>query len=1678
MVVNRSRANSRQNRQNRQDREDPVIQDALIQDPANQEEVPNNEQQNEVRIQPQDLLQGGNELPGAAVGDLPGVNAPRDAEGAEENVRLRTDIEALQRQSEFLSTQMARLIAAFERMPTNSHPVSASGGQNEVGSERQQRSSSPARSADSLGIDSTAMPAENRQSTARQVPDSHGESFDSRATNTPSHRGQMGVVLDPLSLMGDGLAGPAAAKIHGVHLQTFSGFHSWAKEVERLFTVLNWLDYIREDMPLRYPDSQDVKMLDLKIGLLLDSHISPKIKEELERGGESAYHIWVALNRWYRAEGIAKRNQSFEALMSLRLVNRNIDEYLTQFRKLTNDIRSKSANIEDLFKYILLRGLGRDGEALQQTFANTTLSAGDLAAEIHDRFNSHKSATHSFPNRYSSTLSLRSNSKTKDRRKHSNRSPASRRSAERRPASEPQMTEEQKEKHRSTKCHLCGKIGHPINFCYKLSSVKINADLSSGSETSSESDPEELPALGLVFFDEDTDQEEVTSTSSVSDDASAAAHALQVNSVDSYRDRFIFDTGASVHICNNVKWFRSMKPSNRRFRTSNEGSMLLAEGIGTVSLVLESGKELIIEGVYYCPNACQNLLTNVGLNGLLKFHVDNAGVTATLEDGDPFRLAEIKNGQNVVCACPPVEVNFVTRSGREPALVQSRGREERQSASRGRSPPRQNDIPATGARPRGRPRKLPKTPIPEVSVSVPSQTAGDESADEPVDEESDDEQYFPMDSDVEDPEAIELEKEYLRENFSDDPLVINDEIPFEDQLLNDQPPERRSNALWREAAKRSGLKDAVDVHIACGHSGERPTERTCKLYGIKYKPFNCEVCRIYNQNHAVNRRSRLNPAQHPLEIVYIDFCQPFGWLQGYDGSNCSMVILDEYTGFATVYNLEHRSQWLDFFKLYLKKAERRHNRKLIEIRTDNALEFISDEVKHFEATEGITHSFICPYIHENAAFVERLNQSLEYKAIKLLAAAKLSNRYWPEAMLYAAELYNRTVNYKARVPFTSWFGKVCDRKRLAFGIPVVFLRYGNQGKPIKGKAIFFGYARNRKAYRIQADDETFVREDVYFVKPLVAHPGSQLPTVEFNPYDEFISSIYAVDSGDDEHLDFDPSQKREILSEIHCAVQSVLESDSPRFIPRRFSEVIRMTDRAAKDRWVEATRVELDEMVKNDVFTLVKRSDATTKPIGTQYVYNLKEGKERARLVARGDWQSVDTYADTYAPTLSLAILRVLLKIAITEDLEVHNFDVRRAFLKAPILEDVYLEIPDGYHLINPEINLDNRRSYLLRLNKALYGLKQAGRLWFETITSKLTEFGFIPLAREPTVFIHRTIPRYYIAVYVDDLVCFAANQKLIGRIRRLLTESFAIHDRGALTKVLGIDICRSADRFTLSLKPMIEALCIRHNIQPDARTNTPLASGEVPDPAPNAEPTEYTEYLSLLGSLLYIARTVRPDILIGIVQLAQFSSAPKKLHLRRLVHILRYLRNTADLNHNIYRSNGYVLEVYTDSSLGNSYDQKSFSGTAVFVGKSLVSYSARKSELIAQSTNEAEVIAASEGLRDLLFMHYVVCVLIHPAQPVDEFDDTAKNREKCIDCPKPVLYTDSAGALSFIDRGFVRRSKHLQIRNAALIDYARRGDYEAKYVQSSANPADCLTKNLRFVTLEHQRKLLGITCE
>ena len=141
--------------------------------------------------------------------------------------------------------------------------------------------------------------------------------------------------------------------------------------------------------------------------------------------------------------------------------------------------------------------------------------------------------------------------------------------------------------------------------------------------------------------------------------------------------------------------------------------------------------------------------------------------------------------------------------------------------------------------------------------------------------------------------------------------------------------------------------------------------------------------------------------------------------------------------------------------------------------------------------------------------------------------------------------------------------------------------------------------------------------------------------------------------------------------------------------------------------WKEAVNSEIESIMQNHTWELVDLPPGS-KPLGCNWIFKGKMKTDRsidkykARLVAKGYKQkeSLDFF-DTYSPVTRITSIRMLIAIVALHNLEIHQMDVKIAFLNGDLNEEIYMDQPEGF------ISLGQEKK-VCRLVKSLYGLKQA----------------------------------------------------------------------------------------------------------------------------------------------------------------------------------------------------------------------------------------------------------------------------------------------------------------------------------------------------------------------------------
>jgi len=271
--------------------------------------------------------------------------------------------------------------------------------------------------------------------------------------------------------------------------------------------------------------------------------------------------------------------------------------------------------------------------------------------------------------------------------------------------------------------------------------------------------------------------------------------------------------------------------------------------------------------------------------------------------------------------------------------------------------------------------------------------------------------------------------------------------------------------------------------------------------------------------------------------------------------------------------------------------------------------------------------------------------------------------------------------------------------------------------------------------------------------------------------------------------------------------------------PRSLAEAMNRPD---WPEWKAAMDEELTLMAKYDVWDKVDKPE-DTNIIGCRWVFRIKRDsngkvlKYRARLVAQGFTQlyGID-FQETFAPVAHLSSIRMAIALAASEDWELHQMDVKSAYLNSPIDTAIYMRLPPGY---------DSKGKVAL-VKKGIYGLRQSGNLWHKTLTTAFNKLGLTRSAVDHGVFYcHDNEGTTIVCSSTDDFAITGSPTSKISKFKSDLSNHFEMSDLGELAWILGIQVKRDriSKTITLSQAAYIDTIAKRFNLESASPLQTPI---------------------------------------------------------------------------------------------------------------------------------------------------------------------------------------------------------------------------------------------------------------
>ncbi|GJX81475.1 zinc finger, CCHC-type containing protein [Tanacetum coccineum] len=405
--------------------------------------------------------------------------------------------------------------------------------------------------------------------------------------------------------------------------------------------------------------------------------------------------------------------------------------------------------------------------------------------------------------------------------------------------------------------------------------------------------------------------------------------------------------------------------------------------------------------------------------------------------------------------------------------------------------------------------------------------------------------------------------------------------------------------------------------------------------------------------------------------------------------------------------------------------------------------------------------------------------------------------------------------------------------------------------------------------------------------------------------------------------------------------------------------------------------------------------------------------KFKSRLVIQGFRQKegID-YFDTYAPVARISTIRLLIALAATDNLVIHQMDVKTAFLNGDLEEEIYMKQPEGF--VMPD--------------KCVY--------------CKFDESG----------------KGVIICLYVDDMLIFGADQTQVDKTKEFLSSNFSMKDMGEADVILGIRIKRENKGIAITQSHYIEKILKKFNCEGCGPVSSPMEAGIKLMPH-MGKPVNQLEYSRAIGCLMYAMTSTRPDIAYAVGKLSRFTSNPSNHHWEAIIRVFRYLKKT--MNYGLsYVGFPSVIEGYSDASwITNSEDHTSTTGWVFLLGGGAISWASKKQTCITDSTMESEFVALAAAGKAAAWLRNLICEIPlwpKPISPISMHCDSAATLAK---------------AYSQIYNG---KSRHLGVRHSMFYHLTKELARDLVHKSAIGMGLKCKTKRTTYVSMEcrHFKKL------
>ncbi|GJW99216.1 uncharacterized mitochondrial protein-like protein [Tanacetum coccineum] len=217
-----------------------------------------------------------------------------------------------------------------------------------------------------------------------------------------------------------------------------------------------------------------------------------------------------------------------------------------------------------------------------------------------------------------------------------------------------------------------------------------------------------------------------------------------------------------------------------------------------------------------------------------------------------------------------------------------------------------------------------------------------------------------------------------------------------------------------------------------------------------------------------------------------------------------------------------------------------------------------------------------------------------------------------------------------------------------------------------------------------------------------------------------------------------------------------------------------------------------------------------------------------------------------------------------------------------------------------------------------------------------------------------------YAQAPLDDIIFGSTKKSLCTEFEKMMHKKFQMSSMGELTFFLGLQVKQKEDGIFISQDKYVTEILKKFGFTDVKTASTPMETQKLLLKDEDGKEVDVHLYRSMIGSLMYLTSS-RPNIMFAVCACARYQVNPKVSHLHAVKRIFRYLKGQPKLGLWYPKDSPFDLVAYTDSDYARaSLDRKSTTGGCQFLRSRLISWQCKKQTVVANSTTEAEYVAAS----------------------------------------------------------------------------------------------------------------------